>query len=85
MASETAEKLRKERVGLASLWARVQEFCDERGWHAFLYVREDHDQFGRVGCKVEQAGGYSFASWGNTTNEAIRRVVRELERDGFDG
>lgn len=83
-AKARAARLRAEREGLADLWTRLSDFCTERGWHAFIYVREDRDQFGRVGVKVDQAGGYSTSSWGNTTNEAIRMMARNLKRDGFD-
>ncbi len=73
-----------DRVELASLWTRIEQFCIDRGWNAELYVREDDEQFGRIGAKVDQGFGHSFRAFGNTTNAAIRNLVMSLEREGFD-
>lgn len=83
--SDRAEESKAARLHLADLWTRVQEFCRERGWNAQLYVRDDRDQFGRVGVRIDQGGGYSCSAWGNTSNEAIQRIALTLGRDGFDG
>lgn len=73
-----------DRVALADLWTRVERFCTEQGWTAELYVCEDLDQFGRIGVRVLQGGGYFFSAFGNTSNEAIRGIAKQLERSGFD-
>lgn len=52
--------------------------------NAELFVREDPEQFGLVGARVEQALGYTYQAFGNTTNAAIRNLALSMERDGFD-
>lgn len=68
------------------LWERVEDFCLERGWYADLHIRLDpSNNFGRVGVRVEQPGGYSYSAWGDTAQEAIERIADTLTRDGFNG
>jgi hypothetical protein len=74
-----------KRTDLARLWGRVDLFCIERGWSAELYVREDAGpNFGRVGVRIDQGAGYFVSAWGDTTEEAVRQITKQLERDGFD-
>lgn len=84
--SERAVGVGADNEEIGRLWKRIDDWCLERGWDAELYVREDQGRnFGRVGVRITQGGGYFFSAWGDTTAQAIKRSLMDLEREGFRG
>jgi hypothetical protein len=75
-------------LALADLWTRVEMACAERGWSAEIYLRDGSDgkidQFGRIGVRVRTSDTDTMTSFGNTSNEAIRRMAAILSDHGFD-